>query len=188
MELGDSMRGKVTLVTLGPTGTCHERARDRVHGLPGCRGLRCRIHRGFLRRPREDPRERKRVPDPVQRAPEGARGHRAILGRGVRGRHVHLPDEGSGGVAPPRGRAAQDARPRSRDCGLHRSEATGRRSSTSSRSRSSPPSFSPGATKRASPTSNTSPPTPTSSASLRRSVKSTPPGSSMAPRSGSPAK
>jgi hypothetical protein len=26
MELGDSMRGKVTLVTLGPTGTCHERA------------------------------------------------------------------------------------------------------------------------------------------------------------------
>src|ERR1700735_1938873 len=26
MELEDSMRGKVTLVTLGPTGTCHERA------------------------------------------------------------------------------------------------------------------------------------------------------------------
>jgi hypothetical protein len=26
MELADSMRGKVTLVTLGPTGTCHERA------------------------------------------------------------------------------------------------------------------------------------------------------------------
>jgi len=26
MELGDSKRGKVTLVTLGPTGTCHERA------------------------------------------------------------------------------------------------------------------------------------------------------------------
>jgi hypothetical protein len=26
MELGDPMRGKVTLVTLGPTGTCHERA------------------------------------------------------------------------------------------------------------------------------------------------------------------
>jgi hypothetical protein len=26
MELGDPMRGEVTLVTLGPTGTCHERA------------------------------------------------------------------------------------------------------------------------------------------------------------------
>jgi hypothetical protein len=26
MELGDTKRGKVTLVTLGPTGTCHERA------------------------------------------------------------------------------------------------------------------------------------------------------------------
>jgi hypothetical protein len=58
-------------------GNLPRAGRDRVHGVSGGRGLRDRTDRRFLRRPGEDPWERQRVPDPVQRAPEGARGHRA---------------------------------------------------------------------------------------------------------------
>ena len=61
---------------------------------------------------------------------------------------VHLSDQGPGGVKPPRGRAAQDARPRTRHGWLHRRDKHGARSSTWCPSRSSRGSCSRGATRR----------------------------------------
>lgn len=84
------------------SGLVPRASRPALPRLPGPRRRAHRAHHRPLRRARARALRGGHVPRPVQRAPEGARGHRAALPRGLRRRHLHLPDQAAGAPEPPR--------------------------------------------------------------------------------------
>lgn len=157
--LSDRRQGEMArLLTLGPTGTCHEWG-DRVHGVLGSRGLRGRLSR----RIGSDPRQKQRaflVVDTFihpMKAPETLRPREPEQPRTL-------------GLIPATANYV---------------DLSARDEVVAVRSR--PKNYLPDATKRASPASNTSPRIRTSSRSSKRSAKSKRLGWSTEPRSASKA-